>query len=191
MNLLKRFFPGLFRSKSAHIIEQSPEPGNDQLQVAIERLYENERLTDALADQAAKSLLGWGEQQLKWLTGSRPEPGNIDQVTNQVQLVMRTVNRLAGQRAELSEDNLTSRLLELVQQAAQLSPDKLVNDQAQQLAPAVQRLASQRVELSETDFVARLLELVEQAIPLSPHHPMTEQEKTDDKETTECSPQDL
>lgn len=155
---------------------EEPATGQVSIQAIIERLYENERLTDALTDQAAQLLLSWGEQRLKQLAVSTPDPAAVDQAAQQEQRVMRAVNRLAADRTELAETDFAERLLELVGQASQ---------QGQQVMAEVKRLAADRVELAETDFVQRLLKLVDQASQLNSTQQLEPQEKNYDQETPE------
>lgn len=153
---------------------EQPAAGQVSIQAIIERLYENERLTDALTDQAAQLLLGWGEQRLKQLAVSFADPAAVDQAAQHEQQVMRAVNRLAGERTELAEPDFVQRLLELVGQASQ---------QGQQVIAEVNRLAAERTQLSETDFVQRLLELVDRAGRLNSTQQIEPQEKSYDQET--------
>lgn len=94
----------------------------DPIQLAVEQLYENEALTDALMDEAAKMLLGWGERQLRDMEGR--DDMTIEQVTQHLQYPMKTINRLMQQHAELSETEMMQRLLKLVEQSMQLAHQK-------------------------------------------------------------------
>lgn len=158
--------------------EPATEPFS--LRAAIERLYENERLTDALTDQTARLLLNWGEQQLKQMAASAPNPAAIDQAGQQVQQVMRAVNRLAEDRAGLAEADFIQRLLELVERAGQ---------QVEPVKEAVNRLAEEQAELSETDFIQRLLKLVERADQPNSNQQLERQETAYDQETRESEPE--
>lgn len=159
---------------------EKPAAEHISIQAAIERLYENERLTDALADQAAQLLLSWGEQQLKQMAASTTDPAAIDPASQQVQQVLRAINRLAEDRAELSEADFIQRLLELVERAGQ---------QVQQVTEAVNRLAEDQAELSEIDFIQRLLELVDQVDQPNSNQQLERQETNYDQETLEPHPE--
>jgi hypothetical protein len=101
--------------------------GNEnQIRQLIEQLYENEGLTDALTDESAKILLGWGEQQLKGLLPLAADPDKLESAAQQLQQVIRTVNRLIEQKAELSDTEMVQQLLRLVEQAMQLNTQKSI-----------------------------------------------------------------
>lgn len=99
-------------------------PASDPIQQYIERLYEDEGLTDFLTDDEAQILLGWGEQQLKSLSSLSAKPDKLDEAAHQLHRVIRTMNRLMGQKTELSETQMVQRLLRLVEQAMQFSQQK-------------------------------------------------------------------
>ncbi len=101
-------------------MDEIPPAQNDPLAQAVEQLYENERLTDNLADEAAGQLLRWGEQQLKILSDTGLEPDRFQQAAHELGQVIRAINRLAGERKNLSEPEFVQRLLDLVSQAAPL-----------------------------------------------------------------------
>ncbi len=87
----------------------------NQLKQAIEQLYENESLTSALTDESAKLLLSWGEQQLQTYKGNRPQ-----EFAEQLPQLLRGVNRLVEQHADMAEADLIKNLLNLAEQAIQL-----------------------------------------------------------------------
>ncbi len=91
------------------------------IQPLVEQLYENEGLTDALTDDAAKLLLEWGEQQLNNLADLRLSPENLDVAAQSLQRAMRSVNRLIEQRADLSDVEMIEHLLKLVEQVITLT----------------------------------------------------------------------
>ena len=174
MNFIQRLIRFVFPRRA----NMAKEPAiHIPIQAAIERLYENERLTDALTDQPARLLLNWGEQRLKQLAASTTDSAAFDQVAQQVQQVMRTVNRLAADRAELPETDFIQRLLNLEDQAAE------------QMMAEINRLAADRAELPETDFIQRLLELVDRASQLNSNQELELQEKNYDQETFESKPE--
>ena len=100
--------------------------GEAQIQRAIEQLYENERLTDALTDETAIILLNWGEQQLKSLATLNREHTDLESMVQQLHQIIRAINRLMEQRAELSEIEMIERLLKLVEQVMQFALQKSI-----------------------------------------------------------------
>ena len=99
----------------------NPASENEQLQPLIDQLYQNEALTDALVDSDAAILLAWGESELRRLAGFPSGQVDLDSVARELQRVMRSINRLVGQKAELPDTQLIQRLLRLVEQAQQLA----------------------------------------------------------------------
>ena len=93
---------------------EEPTAGNRQIELMISRLYENERLTDALTDESAKLLLAWGTRQLNNLAQVRLSPKELDQAGQALERALRLVNRLIEQRAGLSESEMVEQLLKLV-----------------------------------------------------------------------------
>jgi len=91
------------------------------IQPMVEQLYQNEALTDALTDDAAKLLLQWGEQQLNNLAGLSLSPENLDSAGQALQKAMRAANRLIEQRADLSDVEMIEHLLKLVEQVITLT----------------------------------------------------------------------
>lgn len=96
-------------------------PNESQLQSAIEQLYAHEGLTDNLTDETATLLLNWGEQQLKTLANLNDNRADPDLLAYQLQRLMRAINRLIGQQAELSETEMVQKLTNLVEQAIQFA----------------------------------------------------------------------
>ena len=92
-----------------------------QIQPYIEQLYEDERLTSALDDRDAQTLLGWGEAQLKSMTASNVDPAALDDTARQLRRVIRLINKLTEQKSELSDASMVQRLLNLVEETMALS----------------------------------------------------------------------
>lgn len=90
------------------------------VQQVIERLYERENLSDNLTDEAAKLLLIWGEGQLKHLAGLNIQPPEIEAAAQQLERVLRQVNRLVGRRTELTETEFLQQLLQLIETSLNL-----------------------------------------------------------------------
>ncbi len=89
---------------------------NHQIQLLVSQLYEDERLTAALTDEAATLLLSWGEQQLNNLAQVSLSKEELDQAAHALQRALRLVNRLIEQRAELSDAAMIQQLLKLIDQ---------------------------------------------------------------------------
>ena len=96
----------------------------DQVQCFIEQLYESENLTEALVDEDARILLGWGAGELTQLAGASPEYVDIESVFRELRRIIRTINRLIEQKDDLSETIMLQRLLRLVEQSSQLGQKK-------------------------------------------------------------------
>jgi len=94
----------------------------DQIQLAVEQLYENEALTDGMPDEAAQILLNWGEGQLRNVKAREAE--EIKKVLQYLEYPLKTINRLIEQHAELSETQMVQRLIKLVEQSMQLAAQK-------------------------------------------------------------------
>jgi mannitol-1-phosphate/altronate dehydrogenase len=90
------------------------EPDDEQIQRFVEQLYEDERLTDALTDRSASLLLTWGEGQLKRLGELNLDHATLDRAAQRLRWVIRRINRLIEQQADLSETEMVEQLLMLV-----------------------------------------------------------------------------
>jgi len=106
-------------------VEPDPQPeagpvDKEVIQRLVEQLYENERLTGNLTDEPAKILLKWGEQQIRDLAQTHSDQAELEKLAYQLQRVIRSINRLVGQKADLSETDMVERLLELVEQSKDL-----------------------------------------------------------------------
>ena len=99
-----------------------------RMRSAIHQLQEHAGLTDALTDSDAKTLLAWGEQQLRDSLRNPEMTLEINDIARQVRRVMRAMNNLIGQKSELSDRQILERLLYLVSQAMQLANQKTVTD---------------------------------------------------------------
>jgi len=96
-------------------MQSEAEAAADLIQRFVEQLYEDERLTDNLADQSAGTLLKWGEARLKSLAELNLDEAALDGAAHQLRSIMRSINRLAGQHVDLSEDELVEGLIDLVE----------------------------------------------------------------------------
>ena len=142
---------------------------NDTLQLALEQLYERPNLTDNLTDDDARILLNWGEVQLRELAAANLEQRQFEEFANLVQRVMRAVNRLVGQRADIDDEKMRKRMLRLLTQAISLAGgDEQTLEQwrnmpgAESLIDAANQLIEQKSELSDAEMVERLLQLADQ-----------------------------
>ena len=97
-------------------MQSEAEAATDLVQRFVEQLYEDERLTDNLADQSAGTLLKWGEARLNGLAELNLDEAALDGAARQLRSIMRSINRLAGQRVDLSEDELVEGLIDLVEE---------------------------------------------------------------------------
>ncbi len=100
-----------------------------QIQQAIQQLYEDEGLTNALTDEPATILLSWGEEQLKDLVGFDYRQPDLVRTAYQLRRVIRAINRLVERQADLSEKELVQRLLKLVERAIQFGNQKSAIEQ--------------------------------------------------------------
>jgi len=142
---------------------------NDTLQLALEQLYERVNLTDNLTDNDARILLSWGETQLKKLAAANLEQEQFEESANLVQRVMRAVNRLVGQRADIDNEKMRKSMLRLLTQAISLAGgDEQTLEQWQNVPGAdsiintANQLIEQKLELSDTEMVEGLLQLADQ-----------------------------
>lgn len=109
------------KNDEPNISEEEPNADTGHLQKFIEQLYEDERLTDALVDESAALLLNWGEGQLKRLYSLNLGSTELERAAHQLRRILLFINRLVGQRTDLSEPELVQRLIRLVDKAMQLS----------------------------------------------------------------------
>jgi hypothetical protein len=93
----------------------------NQIRPLVEQLYESEGLTNALTDEAATRLLQWGEQQLNNLAHLQLNQTDLENAAQALRRAMRSVNRLIGQRAELSDTEMVEHLLKLVDQVIMIT----------------------------------------------------------------------
>ncbi|MEI7988372.1 MAG: hypothetical protein WCI88_04975 [Chloroflexota bacterium] len=88
----------------------SSRSNKSQAAQALERLHEDEALTDALDDKGAKALLTWGE---KYIRGLDLSTMTTDQFQNAIQKgmsIMRSVNRINSQRMDLSDEGFIQQI---------------------------------------------------------------------------------
>lgn len=97
------------------------DPNENQIRPLVEQIYENEGITDALSDEAAKLLLQWGEQQLNHLAHLHLNQTDLANAAHTLQQAMRTVNHLIEQRTYLSDVEIIRHLIKLVDQVVTLT----------------------------------------------------------------------
>ena len=114
------------------------------LEGALTRLYESENLTDELTDTAAKTLLEWGESQVKHLAETSPDADTFDERAKTLRRMLRGVNRVVGQRGTLAPEAQRESLQQIIIQAQSLdyqpsghTPDALPTDDELQALRAV------------------------------------------------------
>jgi hypothetical protein len=86
----------------------------------IERMLENENLTDELEDPDANWLLDWGSSQMDTVLEGANDSETAGNRANALMAVMRKINRIAGSYADKSPQSLASdlaALYDLFQQA--------------------------------------------------------------------------
>ncbi len=105
------------------------QAAKSQIQQAIQQLYEDEGLTNALTDEPATILLSWGEEQLKDLADFDYDQPDLVRTAYQLRRVIRAINRLGERQTDLSEKELVQRLLKLVERAIQFGNQKSAIEQ--------------------------------------------------------------
>ncbi len=79
----------------------------------IDRMLETENLTDMLADPEANLLLDWGSAQMSGLLTGINNEAAANAKASQLMAVMRSINKLMGDRQVLSQDELVQALQDL------------------------------------------------------------------------------
>lgn len=76
----------------------------------IERLYEDESLTDELDDDSAQPLLAWAEGKI----GTLEEDDTLETRAKAIRQLIKRVNRLVGKRSYEADETIEALLQELV-----------------------------------------------------------------------------
>lgn len=101
----------------------------DQIQRAVESIYENESLTEELDDDAAEFLLQWGEQQVRRRGEEIFEEARFEQTLHYLRRLMENLNYFIGQRENLDDEEAREIMGEIIQNAQilefSLSPQAL------------------------------------------------------------------
>jgi hypothetical protein len=83
---------------------------DEQVRRTIERIYEDESVTDELADDEAEVLLQWGER-LATLLPSKGLSGDVlIEAGDQLRRLLRIINRFTGQRSSMDAEEQKSTL---------------------------------------------------------------------------------
>ena len=149
---------------------------------AREEILNDESLTDELNDDEADALIRWGLAQLEAVAAQlglsaapapveATNPGNLDDRAYTVRQIMRSVNRLAARRADLTPDELSARLSRLAALGAQLKgglPPQDMQPVASAPSPEAAPILS---FLRAATSVRDALNLLLQPISLTPHQP--------------------
>ena len=122
---------------------------------AKERMLEVENLTDALEDDDANWLLDWGAKQVGPLIQGIADDDQAGEKVNQLMGVMRSINRITGDRNAAPPDELTDDVHQLVDKynaafSTSISPSD------EQIKALVGRIAT----LNERDTMQALLAAV-------------------------------
>src|SRR5215470_12963108 len=83
---------------------------------AKERMLEVENLTDALEDDDANWLLDWGTKKVGPLIQGIADDDQAGEKVNQLMSVMRSINRITGDRDAAPPDELAGDVQHLVEQ---------------------------------------------------------------------------
>src|SRR5581483_5867011 len=124
---------------------------------AKERMLEVENLTDALEDDDANWLLDWGTSHVGPLIKGISDDDQAGEKVNQLMGVMRSVNRITGDRNAAPPDELAGDVRDLVEKYNAAFSTK-VNLSDEQIKALVGRIAT----LGERDAMQALLSSVEQ-----------------------------
>lgn len=97
--------------------EFSSKPNENRVKQGLDRLYEDEALTDALDDNGAKALLDWGERFFKGLDINAMTSEQFEGAVQKGMNIMRSVNRISSQRMDLSDEGFIQQLTEILDSA--------------------------------------------------------------------------
>lgn len=93
----------------------------EQIQRAVESIYENESLTEELDDDAAEALLQWGEQQVRRLGEQMFDEAAFEQSVFFVRRLMSNMNYFVGQRENMDDEEARQMMAEIIHTAQTLS----------------------------------------------------------------------
>jgi hypothetical protein len=132
---------------------------NDQLRLATEKLYGDERLRSRLNDVDSQSLLSWGErcldaaaQEAKRAANDRASSAIFEGAALRIRAAIAGVNDLIGDKPRLSDSQLRRALAGLVLHAQK---------QTTQVTTLVDELIATHQKLDNQEFIQRLTKLIE------------------------------
>ncbi len=110
------------------------------IESVMARLYEDESLTTDLNDEEAQQLLQWAEAQLRQMVQTQTDEAAFDEIFGVLRQFIKRVNRVVGQRATLTPEEISEQLHKLAESARTLNagaiPAQALNASAQSLASA-------------------------------------------------------
>jgi hypothetical protein len=130
---------------------------------AKERILEVENLTDALDDDDANWLLDWGTKQVGPLIQGIADDDQAGEKVNQLMGVMRSVNRITGDRSAAPPDELANDVRELIEKY-NAAFGTIVSPSDEQIKALVGRIGT----LSERDTMQALLDAVAKPSAMTP-----------------------
>lgn len=141
--------------------------------LAIERISENENLTDGLDDDDADWLLQWGASRVGALIAGVTDDEVAGEKVNQLMAVMRSLNAIAADRASESPEHLRERIQALRDQFS-ASFGSAVSHSEEETA----RLSGALPAMTAREAMQRLLDFF--APPATTEETATDQEQTND-----------
>jgi hypothetical protein len=130
---------------------------------AKDRMLEVENLTDALEDDDANWLLDWGIDKVGPLIQGIADDDQAGEKVNQLMGVMRSVNRITGDRSAAPPDELANDVHELIEKY-NAAFGTSVNPSDEQIKALVGRIGT----LSERDTMQALLDAIAQPSAVTP-----------------------
>lgn len=101
--------------------ELSLKPNESQIKRALDRLSEDEALTDALDDRGAKTLLAWGEQLVNGLNLAEMTAEQFENTLQNGVRIIRAVNRTNSQRMDMTDEVFVQQIIEILNIALSLN----------------------------------------------------------------------
>ncbi|MEL6149656.1 MAG: hypothetical protein AAFR56_08520, partial [Chloroflexota bacterium] len=119
---------------------------------AIERIYEDESLTDEMMDDEAKVLLRWSEDTVVELDSDAPDDDTFDARFKQMRKLMKRINKFIGQRSSVSDEEAQEMVEKFRSTAADMGHE-ISEERVQQFMVA-------QKTLSNTEAVKAMLALL-------------------------------
>lgn len=117
----------------------------------LQKLYDDERLTDELQDEVAQTLLAWAQAEYTRLMETHTDKTQLETQLKRVRRAMRAVNRLMRDRLAGDEKALQkkiTRFVDILSEIGHMIPEE-----------AVTTLREQQAELEPITLVQRLTTL--------------------------------